>query len=142
MKTKFKERVQLTSNSQRVEPSGAESRIPSPDTSHISFIIDPSPALMLSSCLVLGCAVSSFAFRRQENDRYQTVTFLIAIGAASAFGLVKNVEPNVIMLGLTPWALCIAMILISCFSWLMKGYKNPCNSAYCEKYDQEILLPY
>lgn len=96
---------------------------------------------MLSSCLVLGCAISSFAFRRQENDRHQAITFLIAIIAASAFGLITNVEPNFVMLGLIPWALCIAMILISCLDWLQR-YNELFNSTYCESYNREVILPY
>jgi len=88
------------------------------DPGHITFIFDPSPTVMLAACLALGCAISSFAYRRQEGDRYQAPIFVFAITAATISGLALNVNANLIMLGLIPWALCGAMIFstgVHCF---------------------------
>jgi hypothetical protein len=97
---------------------------------------------MLTSCLVLGCAISSFAYRRQEQDRYQTVIFIIAIGTASTLGLMTGVGANLVMLGLIPWALCLAMVLSSCLHRLVKRYNNHRGNIYCDIDEQEVLLPY
>jgi len=75
---------------------------------------------MLGSCLALGCSISSFAYRRQEGDRYQALIFGLAITAATIFGLVLKVNPNLIMLGLIPWALCCSMIFSTAFHWLLR----------------------
>ncbi|TVY57898.1 hypothetical protein LCER1_G001438, partial [Lachnellula cervina] len=76
---------------------------------HMPFILDPSPPLMLAACLALGCAISSFAYRRQEHDRYQAPIFILAITAATLCGLLLDVGSDVVMLGLIPWAVCVAM---------------------------------
>lgn len=64
---------------------------------------------MLAACLALGCAISSFAYRRQEHDRYQAPIFILAITAATLCGLLLDVGSDVVMLGLIPWAVCVAM---------------------------------
>lgn len=66
---------------------------------------------MLGSCLVLGCAISSFAYRRQDIDKLQTFIFIAAITLACTIGLATDLNANLIMLGMIPWALCAAMVV-------------------------------
>lgn len=75
---------------------------------------------MLGACLLLGCSVSSFAYRRQEEDRFQTLIFMVSLVAATLFGMALEVNANLIMLGLIPWALCLAMIFSVATHWLVK----------------------
>jgi len=123
-----------------VDHAEPESRILAFDPGHFSFILDPSPALMLSSCLILGCAISSYAYRRQEQDSYQTLILLTAIGAASAIGLVAGVDVNLIMLGLIPWALCLAMVLSSWLHWLLRRHIDFKSLNCCDIDETKVLL--
>jgi hypothetical protein len=75
---------------------------------------------MLFACLILGCSISSFAYRRQDGDKYQTPIFAVAIASATIFGLAMGVNANVIMLGIIPWALCLAMIGSVTVHWLIR----------------------
>ncbi len=75
---------------------------------------------MLGACILLGCAVSSFAYRRQEHDNYQTLIFILYITSGTAFGAWLGVTANVIMLGLIPWALCMAMISSVAVHWIVR----------------------
>jgi len=84
------------------------------DPGHFSLILDPSPGFMLFSCIILGCSISSFAYRRQESDRYQTPIFVFAIAAASAVGFGLGVPANLIMLVWIPWAIFAAMLFSIC----------------------------
>ncbi|CZR50192.1 uncharacterized protein PAC_00064 [Phialocephala subalpina] len=95
-------------------------QLPSTEDSNFNFILDPPPTLMLGACLLLGCSVSSFAYRRQEEDRYQTLVFIVSLVAATLFGMALEVNANLIMLGLIPWALCLAMIFSIATHWLVK----------------------
>lgn len=95
---------------------------------------------MLSSCLILGCAISSYAYRRQEQDSYQTLILLTAIGAASAIGLVAGVDVNLIMLGLIPWALCLAMVLSSWLHWLLRRHIDFKSLNCCDIDETKVLL--
>lgn len=112
------------------------------DPGYFSVILDPSPALMLSSCLVLGCAISSFAYRRQNQDRYQTYILVIAIVFASVTGLATNVDVNLIMLGLVPWTMCFAMIFSSTLHWLVRRYNSHQNYIEFKGDEKETLLPH
>ncbi|ORY66213.1 uncharacterized protein BCR38DRAFT_429612 [Pseudomassariella vexata] len=78
---------------------------------HLDFITDPSPGLMLGSCVVLGCCLSSFAHRRQDEDRYQTGIFVTLAIWAVLLGRGVGASYNMITLGFVPWALCAAMLL-------------------------------
>jgi uncharacterized membrane protein YhaH (DUF805 family) len=97
--------------------------------------------MMLSSCLILGCAISSYAYRRKEHDKHQTLIFLIAIGAASAVGFTAGVDANLVMLGLIPWALCSAMILSSWLHWLVRRYHDCRGQNHCDIDENDALLP-
>lgn len=66
---------------------------------------------MLGACLVLGCAISSFAYRRQDRDKLQTPVFIAAITLACTLGFAWDLNANLIMLGMIPWALCGAMVV-------------------------------
>lgn len=84
--------------------------LPPADEGHFPWILDPPPpALMLGASLALGCAVSSFAYRRHESDRYQTPVFVLALTTAAIAGIARGWGGNLIMLALMPWALCGAM---------------------------------
>jgi len=95
-------------------------QLPDPGDGYSSLILDPPPALMLGACLLLGCSVSSFVYRRQEEDKYQTLIFCGTLTAATLFGIAQEAHANLIMLGLIPWGLCLAMIFSIATHWLVK----------------------
>ena len=95
---------------------------------------------MLASCLILGCAISSFAYRRQEQDRYQNPIFILAITAASIFGLGMGVNTNLIMLGLIPWALCFSMVFSCTVHWLVRRCSPRPRYIFYEINEKEALL--
>src|ERR1700709_1757912 len=99
---------------------------------HFSFILDPPPALMLFCCLLLGCSISSFCYRRQEDDKFQTPFFILAITGASIFGLWMSVSPNLIMLGLIPWALCFVMVFSASVHWLVRRCSRRTKVFVCQ----------
>jgi len=74
-----------------------------------NFLLDPSPELMLLSCLVFGCCVSSFAHRRQDQDTFQFAVYAAFIIGAVVSGVGFNASANLILLGYIPWAMCVAM---------------------------------
>jgi len=65
---------------------------------------------MLASCLVLGCSVSSFIYRRQQWDPFQVLVFLLFLAVAVTVGGGVGASGPLILLGYAPWALCGAMI--------------------------------
>ncbi|KAK0731642.1 hypothetical protein B0H67DRAFT_474519 [Lasiosphaeris hirsuta] len=69
----------------------------------------PSPELMLCSCLVFGCCVSSFAHRRQDKDHFQFLIYIIFLAGAVVVGYAFEASANLILLGYLPWAMCAAM---------------------------------
>jgi 4-hydroxybenzoate polyprenyltransferase len=77
----------------------------------IDFLTNPSPGLMLGSCLVLGCCLSSFAHRRHDIDRFQAAVFIALALWAAVLGKGIGASANMITLSLVPWALCAAMLL-------------------------------
>lgn len=79
-----------------------------------SWILNPSPALMLVGCIILGCAVSSFAYRRHESDRHQIPIFGLTISAALLVGSLIGYHMHFVLLGMLPWAACFAMIASVC----------------------------
>lgn len=76
---------------------------------------------MLASSLGLGCAITSFVFRRHEKDRFQTPVVLGMLIVAIAVGRAMGASANLILLGWIPWALDVAMVLSvvshSAFGW-------------------------
>jgi len=106
---------------------------------HFGFVLDPSPLLMLGACLVLGCSISSFAYQRQEHDKFQTPIFVLAISLASILGIGLGTNANLITLGLVPWALCLAMVLSACVHWILRRCSRR-SSISCEADEKHILL--
>jgi hypothetical protein len=98
---------------------------------------------MLGACLLLGCSISSFAYRRQEQDDYQTPIFVLAIAASTAFGYMLGINANIIMLGLIPWALCTAMIFSVAVHWIVRRCSRSRNTYTeihcCEQGEKEVL---
>jgi len=109
------------------------------DPGHFSFILDPSPALMLAFCLVLGCSVSSFCYRHQKQDKFQAPIFVLAVTAATAFGFGFGINANLIMLGLIPWALCFSIVFSSIVHWLV-GRCSKRRSHLMYQFDEKELL--
>lgn len=107
---------------------------------HFGFFLDPSPGLMLGSCVLLGCSVSSFAYRRQERDRFQAPIFALAICVASALGVALSINANLLMLGLFPWALCCAMVLSSAAHWLLRRCSGRRAYNDCDLGEKDLLL--
>lgn len=89
-------------------------------TGPLSFILDPHPATLLVCCLILGCSVSSFMYRRQEQDKYQTRIFLFVMAAAIASGLGSGINYNLVMLVFVPFGLCFAMGFSLTVHWLLE----------------------
>ncbi|KAF4632761.1 hypothetical protein G7Y89_g5360 [Cudoniella acicularis] len=112
------------------------------DCGHITFIFDPSPAVMLGACIVEGCAISSFAFRRQAHDRYQAPIFVFAITAATISGLALGINANVIMLGVIPWAVFLSMVLSTILHWFLRRYFRAKSTERhcCESLEVVVLL--
>ena len=73
------------------------------------WITRPAPGLMFGSCILLGCCISSFAHRRQDKDRYQTVVLVLLAMWGATLGKAIGASANMITLGFIPWALCAAM---------------------------------
>jgi hypothetical protein len=74
-------------------------------------IFRPSPSLLLFSCLVFGCCVSSFTHRRQTEDQYQAVVYVVLLAGAAVAGYAVGADVHLILLGYLPWATCAAMAL-------------------------------
>ncbi len=91
-----------------------------PYTAGSIWTVNPGPGTMLGACLTFGCSISSFSYRRQERDRYQTVFFVVAICVACASGAISGHDPNLIMLGYIPWALCLAILTSAFFHWMLR----------------------
>ncbi|KAK3953155.1 hypothetical protein QBC32DRAFT_126081 [Pseudoneurospora amorphoporcata] len=72
-------------------------------------IVYPSDGLMLWSCLVYGCCVSSFIHRRQEQDPFQLFVYLIFVTGAGVAGYAAGASANMMLLGYLPQSMCIAM---------------------------------
>ena len=65
---------------------------------------------MLFSCLLFGCCVSSFTHRRQSQDPYQFVVYLVLLSFAATIGYAARAHVYLILLGYLPWATCAAMV--------------------------------
>ncbi|KAK0102519.1 hypothetical protein ONS95_006133 [Cadophora gregata] len=110
---------------------------------YFSFVLDPSPALMLFACLILGCSISSFAYRRQREDNYQDLIFVLAVTFSTIFGLVLGINANLIMLGLIPWALCIAMMCSVAIHWAARRRTRKIYTRIqCCEFGEKMELPH
>ena len=106
----------------------------------LDFLVDPSPALMLACCLILGCSISSFVYRRQEHDLFQTPVFFLITGIAVTIGVGLRVHSNIIMLALIPWALCFAMITSALGHWVFKNCGRQRPRVFYGIDEKEILI--
>jgi hypothetical protein len=79
--------------------------------SAVDFLLHPSAALVLSSCLLFGCCVASFFYRRRTMDPWQGLVFVVFIAWAAAVGYGVGASANLIVLGFLPWATCAAMLV-------------------------------
>jgi len=64
---------------------------------------------MLFSCLIFGCCVSSFTYRRQSQDPLQVFVFVLLLGGAALIGYGARASVHLVLLGYLPWATCAAM---------------------------------
>lgn len=64
---------------------------------------------MLASCLVLGCAASSFLCRRAGRDPVQPLVVGILVAAAALWGTWTGETAETVLLTHVSWALCAAM---------------------------------
>ncbi|KAK4673172.1 hypothetical protein QC763_109480 [Podospora pseudopauciseta] len=90
---------------------GQQQHADQPTTTTDGFLFHPSPGLMLFSCLVFGCVVSSFTQRRQSQDPLQLFVYTTLLGAAALVGYARRESAHLILLGYLPSATCAAMTL-------------------------------
>jgi len=75
----------------------------------VQVLLSPSPGVMIASCLLLGCSVSSFIIRHR-NERFLGL-FLLAIPWALALGYSVGADAKLIMAALLPWSMVAAMAI-------------------------------
>ncbi|KAI0593373.1 hypothetical protein F4775DRAFT_578160 [Biscogniauxia sp. FL1348] len=102
------------------------------------FIIHTSPGLVLSSCLILGCCLSSYTYGRREQDHYQLAVFAVWVIWAVCVGWKVGCSADMITLGIVPWTFCIAMLSSSALHAAMRRnlsrkYKPQTDRIYEEK---------
>ena len=71
--------------------------------------------------------------------------FVLAATAATALGSALGVNANLIMLGIIPWALCIAMAFSAAVHWMVRLYCELGSSNYtkihcCELGVKKVLI--
>ena len=121
-------------------PDDTELRIQAFDPGHFSFVLDPSPALVLVFCVVLGCSVSSFCYRNQGQHRFQALIFVLATIAAINLGFGLGVNANLILLGLIPWAMCFSMLFSTAIHWLVRRCSICKNHLVYGVDEKEVLI--
>ncbi|KAL2128716.1 hypothetical protein VTI74DRAFT_8806 [Chaetomium olivicolor] len=98
-----------------------------------NFVFRPSPTLMLFSCLVFGCCVSSFAHRRQTQDPLQLLVYLVFLGCAAMIGHAARANVHLILLGYLPWATCLAMAASISGHSLYRRYKSDVGTGHADE---------
>lgn len=88
------------------------------------MLLHPTPELMLCSCLIFGCCVSSFVHRRQGQDPLQFAVYAAFLAGAITAGFGFGASTNLILLGYLPWAMCIAMA-VSLFGHSLYRWQRP-----------------
>jgi hypothetical protein len=109
---------------------------------YFTFIFDPSPVILLAACILEGCAISSFTYRRQVRDRFQAPIFVISITAVMTTGLACGINANIQMLAVMPWTLCFAMLGSAMIHWL---YRRCAGTTYyrlsvCEVGEKRVIM--
>lgn len=107
---------------------------------HVETTIHPSPGVMLTSCLVLGCSISSFLYRHQHSDAYQPVVFFVIIVWAIVLGYGVGASANMVMLGFVPWATCAAMLLSGCGHAMLRKMQSRRSSSGTGSFDEKAGL--
>ncbi|KAI1338485.1 hypothetical protein F5Y15DRAFT_118600 [Xylariaceae sp. FL0016] len=74
-----------------------------------NFLSPPAPGLVLGSCLVLGCSLSSYMHRRRDQDCFQSAIVATWALWAVCVGWSAGCDADMIILGILPWALSMAM---------------------------------
>lgn len=105
-----------------------------------SVHLRPSPGVMLTSCLVLGCCISSFLYRHHGADAYQAPVFASALVGSVVVGHMAGASVYMVLLGYMPWALCTAMFL-STLGHAMLRWARPKGTAETVMDDKIALLP-
>jgi hypothetical protein len=96
---------------------------------------------MLAGSLFLGCSVSSFVYRRQESDKYQTPIFIFTATVATMAGFRMDVSPNLVMLGVIPWALCFSMVTSVSVHWVMRRCSGRTKRAFvCKMREKNFVV--
>ncbi|ROW14775.1 hypothetical protein VPNG_03798 [Cytospora leucostoma] len=111
-----------TADSERnTETSSSTSAQAAFSGSHIGALhVHPSPGIMFTSCLVLGCSVSGYLYRHQKDDPHQSRVFAFAMIGSVILGYLVGATLNMVMLGFLPWAACVAMLLSTCGHALLR----------------------
>jgi hypothetical protein len=78
--------------------------------SPIRTLADPSPAILLGACILLGCCVSSYYQRRRNVDAYQTPIFIVWTVLVICVAFTTGSKIATATLSMVPWALCAAML--------------------------------
>lgn len=107
-----------------------------------SLILDPYALLLLASCLLLGCSISSFTHRRQGRDKCQSLILVLAILTATTIGLGLGINANLIMLAFVPWALIIAMVFSVFVHSTIRHHRRPrnCPGAFLlERIEKDVM---
>ncbi|KAI0401242.1 hypothetical protein F4802DRAFT_435929 [Xylaria palmicola] len=71
---------------------------------------DISHGLLLASCIVLGCCVSSYRHRMRESEPYWGTVLLFWIASVVLLGLGVGCEIDTVLVAMLPWALVAAML--------------------------------
>ncbi|KAG9233251.1 hypothetical protein BJ875DRAFT_52213 [Amylocarpus encephaloides] len=122
-------------------PAGSIQQAQAFDPGSFSFIFDPSPGVLLGACIVEGCAISSFAYRRQAEDIFQAPLFVFAITGAIICGVALGINPNILMLGVIPWAVCLTMMTSASVHWLLRQWtRSRSSGSCCEVGEKEKLI--
>ena len=101
--------------------------------------------MALASCVVLGCAISSYVNRRRAHDRYQALFFLIAGGAVAGATVVAEASKQLVLLAYVPWAACLAMAVSLAAHALWRQLLRPGPNQAIQadgKYSAPRRLPY
>jgi len=95
---------------------------------------------MLAASLLFGCSISSFLYRRQQRDTFQKPIFILTVTLAVLASLSVGITPNLVMLGVIPWALCLAMVVSVSVHWIVRRCSRRTRVLACLAGDKEAGL--
>ena len=79
---------------------------------------------MTGSCIMFGCSVSSFVYRRQEKDPAQQYVFVVLVLYAVVVGWGLRTGAEVVQLVYVTWAMTLAMPICVAVFWLRVSLAN------------------